>query len=82
MCIRIAEADCDNVVIIDAMQSGAETGSVLFGRLNEVKEAIGNFSTHKLALFLSGKILEQYNKKTWFMGIEVRDSGLRDRPFR
>lgn len=70
---RIAEADCDNVVIIDAMQSGAETGSVLFGRLNEVKEAIGNFSTHKLALFLSGKILEQYNKKTWFMGIEVRE---------
>jgi hydrogenase maturation protease len=71
---KIAEGDCDNVVIIDAMQSGAETGSVLFGRLDEMKETISNFSTHKLALFLSGKILEQYNKKAWFLGIEVRNT--------
>lgn len=71
---KIAEGECENVVIIDAMQSGGETGSVLFGRLSEVKETIGNFSTHKLALFMSGKILEQYNKKAWFMGIEVRNT--------
>ena len=70
---KIAESDCDNVVIIDAMQSGAETGAVVFGRLNEVDEIINNYSTHKLSLVLSGKLLEEYNKKAWFLGIEVRD---------
>jgi len=70
---RIADSDCDNVVIIDAMQSGAETGSVLFCRLNELDEITNNFSTHKLSLILSGKVLETYDKKVWFLGIEARD---------
>ncbi len=70
---RIAESDCDNVVIIDAMQSGAETGSVLFCRVNELDEVISNFSTHKLSLILSGKVLEKHGKEVWFMGIEARD---------
>jgi hydrogenase maturation protease len=69
----IAEGDCDNVVIIDAMQSGAEAGSVLFCRINELDEVINNFSTHKLSLMLSGKVLEKYGKKVWFLGIEARD---------
>ena len=70
---RIADGDCDNVVIIDAMQSGGEIGSVLFCRMNELDEVINNFSTHKLSLILSGKILEAYGKKVWFLGIEARD---------
>jgi hydrogenase maturation protease len=56
---KIAESDCDNVVVIDAMQSGAEKGSVYFGRLREFEETFNNnYSTHKLSLFLSGKVLE------------------------
>jgi len=71
---KIADSDCDNVVVIDAMQSGAEKGSVYFGRLHEFEETFNNnYSTHKLSLFLSGKVLEQYNKKAWFLGIEVGD---------
>jgi hydrogenase maturation protease len=70
---RIADSDCDNVVIIDAVQSGAETGSMFFGRLDEFDEIINNYSTHKLALFLSGKVLAAHNKKVWLLGIEVRD---------
>ena len=70
---RIADSDCDNVVIIDAIQSGAETGSVLFCRLNELDEITNNFSTHKLSLILSGKVLETHDKKVWFLGIEARD---------
>lgn len=71
---RIADSDCDNVLIIDAVQSGAETGSVMFCRLNELDEVTNNFSTHKLSLILSGKVLEEYDKKVWFLGIEVRDN--------
>jgi len=70
---RIADSDCDNVVIIDAMQSGAETGSVLFCKINELDEVMNNFSTHKLSLILSGKVLEKHDKEVWFMGIEARD---------
>lgn len=69
----IADSDCDNVVIIDAMQSGAETGSVMFCNINELDEVIHNFSTHKLALMLSGKVLQKHGKEVWFMGIESRD---------
>jgi hydrogenase maturation protease len=69
---KIVGIDCDNVIIIDAMQSGAEKGSVYFGRLQEFEETFNNnYSTHKLSLFLSGKILEQHDKKAWFLGIEV-----------
>ncbi|OHD63966.1 MAG: hypothetical protein A2176_15105 [Spirochaetes bacterium RBG_13_51_14] len=71
---RIAEGDFDTVIIIDAVQSGGKVGSVLFGRLNEFDEIIGNFSTHKLSLILSGKILAEHGKETWLMGIEVRDT--------
>jgi len=70
---RIADGDSDNVVIIDAIQSGWEIGSVLFCRMNELDEVINNFSTHKLSLILSGKVLEKHDKKVWFLGIEARD---------
>ena len=71
---KIADLDCDNVLIIDAVESASEAGSVVFGRLHELNEAINNFSTHKLSLALSGKILEERNKKVWLLGIEVRDT--------
>lgn len=80
---QIADGDAENVIIIDAVRSGAEAGTVLFGRLHEFDEIIGNHSTHKLALRLSGKVLEEREKKTWLLGIEVRDTdfgaGLTDR---
>ncbi|OHD72386.1 MAG: hypothetical protein A2W19_13645 [Spirochaetes bacterium RBG_16_49_21] len=72
---QIAELDCDNVLIVDAVQSGGEVGSVLFGRLCEMEEIAGDYSTHKLSLALTGKILEKYHKKVWLLGIEVRDTG-------
>ena len=80
---RIAEGDSDNVVIVDAVQSGGEEGSVVFGTLEEFRELIDNYSTHKLALFLSGKVFAEYDKKAWLLGVEVRDTefgtGLTDR---
>ncbi len=70
---KIAGEDCDNVMIIDAVKSDSEVGSVVFGPLGEFNELIGDFSTHKLSLKLSGKILEDHNKKTYLLGIEAGD---------
>ncbi|MBN2159146.1 MAG: hydrogenase maturation protease [Spirochaetes bacterium] len=79
---RIVDGEYDNVIIVDAVRSGNEAGSVLFGRLRDFDEVINNFSTHKLALLLTGKVLAEYDTKAWLVGIEVRDtdfgSGLTD----
>ncbi len=71
---KIAGLDCENVLIVDAVESGAETGTVLFGRLLDLYEANNNYSTHKLSLIMSGKILEQHDKKVWLLGIEAKDT--------
>ncbi|MCP4129563.1 MAG: hydrogenase maturation protease [bacterium] len=73
---KIAELDCDTVIIIDAVSTvrqGVAAGSVLFGKLNEFNELIGDFSTHKLALRMSGKILEEHGKNTYLLGIVAED---------
>jgi hydrogenase maturation protease len=80
---EIAGSDCDNVLIIDAVESGAEVGAVFFGSLSDFNESANNYSTHKLSLVISGKILEEHGKAVWLLGIEVRDTdfgrGLSDR---
>ena len=69
----IARGEADNVVIVDAVQAGGEEGSVIFTSLDEFNEMNGNYSTHKMALFLSGKVLAEHKKKTWLLGVEVCD---------
>ncbi len=71
---KIVGLDCDNVLIIDAVESESDAGSVLFGRLQDFNEEINAISTHKLTLSISGKILEQHNKKVWLLGIEALDT--------
>jgi len=71
---EIAGSDCDNVLIIDAVESGAEVGTVFFGSLSDFNESANNYSTHKLSLVISGKILEEHGKAVWLLGIEVRDT--------
>ncbi|HNX22766.1 MAG TPA: hydrogenase maturation protease, partial [Spirochaetota bacterium] len=62
---KIAELDCDSVVVIDAVKAHAETGSILFGSLDEeFEELSGTLSTHKLALKMSGKIFAEHKKET------------------
>jgi len=69
---KISEMDCDNIVIVDAVKTGAETGSILFGKLEEdFEELNGILSTHKLALKMSGKILKDHGKETYLLGIVV-----------
>ncbi len=71
---KIADLDCDNVLILDAVKSTTTPGSIVFGRLIKFDEALNDYSTHKLSLTLCGKILEESGKKTYLLGIEAADT--------
>jgi hydrogenase 3 maturation protease len=71
---KIAELDCDNVLIIDAVKATTTPGSIVFGRLNRFDDSLGDCSTHTLSLTLCGKILEESGKKTYLLGIEAADT--------
>jgi hydrogenase maturation protease len=71
---KIAELDCANVLIIDAVKSTTSPGSIIFGRLTKCGEALNDYSTHKLSLTLCGKILEESGKKTYLLGVEAADT--------
>ncbi|MCU0848934.1 MAG: hydrogenase maturation protease [Spirochaetes bacterium] len=66
---KIAGLDCDNVVILDAVKADSTIGSIVFGRLNDFEELLSDYSTHKLSLKISGKILEEHNKQIYLLGI-------------
>ncbi len=68
----IARGDCRNVVFVDAAAAAGTPGTVIFGPLADFAEA-GSFSTHKLALSLSGKFLEAAGKKVFLLGIVPAD---------
>ncbi|HOV08415.1 MAG TPA: hydrogenase maturation protease [Spirochaetota bacterium] len=69
---KIAESDFKNILIIDAVKTDAEVGSVVFGKLeDEFDELGGTLSTHKLALKMSGSIFREHNKETYLLGVVV-----------
>lgn len=70
---KLAELDCENIVIVDAVEAAEEPGSVVFGKLSEFSELLSNFSTHKLALDMCGKIFKEHKKETWLLGIVAGD---------
>ncbi len=70
---KLAELDCDNLVIVDAIETSEEPGSVVFGKLSEFSELLSNFSTHKLALEMCGKIFKEHKKETYLLGIVAAD---------
>lgn len=75
---KIAEMSAKNIVLIDAVataQYGIPAGSVYFQELEELEiKDINQFSTHKLALSMSGKVFREYGKKTWLLGIVVKNT--------
>jgi hydrogenase 3 maturation protease len=68
----IARGAARNVVFVDAVAAEGEPGTVVFGRLAEMAET-ESFSTHKMALSLSGKYLEAAGKEAFLLGIVPAD---------
>ncbi len=69
----IAESDCENVILVDAVSVPGEPGSVVFGKLDEFEESEFGASTHKLAFGLCSRILEERGKRTYLLGIVPED---------
>jgi hydrogenase maturation protease len=70
----IARADCRNVVFVDAVTAEGPPGSVVFGPLADFGE-VESFSTHRLALSLSGKFLEAAGKRVFLLAVVPADLG-------
>jgi hydrogenase 3 maturation protease len=69
-CFSIADSAVRNVLVIDAVAGdGAEPGSVVLGRLDDLEAADGGWSTHKLALSTTGSVLRHHGKDVWLLGI-------------
>ncbi len=68
----IARGEARNVVFVDAAAADGPPGTVVFGPLADFAEAEG-FSTHKMALSLSGKYLEAAGKRAFLLGVVPAD---------
>jgi len=69
-CFSIADSAVRNVLVIDAVRGdGAEPGSLVLGRLEDLEAADGGWSTHKLALSTAGGVLRHHGKDVWLLGI-------------
>ncbi len=68
----IARDECRNVVFIDAVTAAGPPGTIVFGPLADFAEA-ESFSTHTLALSLSGKFLEAAGKRVFLLGVVPGD---------
>jgi hydrogenase maturation protease len=68
----IAREACRHVVFIDALSAAGPPGTVVFGPLADFAET-GSFSTHQLALSLSGRFLEAAGKSVFLLGIVPGD---------
>jgi hydrogenase 3 maturation protease len=73
-CFSIADSTVSNVLVIDAVQgvmqgNGAEPGSLVLGRLEELEAANTGYSTHKLALSTAASVLRHHGKDVWLLGI-------------
>ena len=73
-CFSIADSAVRNVLVIDAVQgvmqgNGAEPGSLVLGRLEDLEAADAGYSTHKLALSTAASVLRHHGKDVWLLGI-------------
>jgi len=68
----VARDDCLNVIFIDAVAADGRAGTLVYGPLADLKEA-PSLSTHKLALSLSAKFLEEAGKKVFLLGVVPGD---------
>jgi len=73
---KIAELDCENIIIIDALMADSSPGEIVFGKLNEFDSLVNNFSTHKLSLTVSGKVMEEHGKEVFLLGVVAENIDL------
>lgn len=71
---QISEEKPANVLFIDAVEADDEPGSIIFHEIGEEFGDRADFSTHRLSVQLSAKILKQAGIETWVLGIVPADT--------
>jgi hydrogenase maturation protease len=67
----IAEKGFDDLIFLDAVEVGAEAGSVVFMNAGEIVSRFPQISTHKISLGLIAKLIGGNGKpKTWLLGVQ------------
>ncbi len=67
----LAHGEFDNVVFLDAVNIGAEPGSVVFLDSGELKNRFPQISTHKVALGMLARLIEAEGPtRVWLLGIQ------------
>lgn len=74
----IADGPAQNVLIIDAVRGAggdhAQPGTLLLGPIDDLEDAAGGWSTHKLALSTAAAVLKHHGKSVWLLGIVAADT--------
>jgi len=69
--VTLARAGFDDVVFLDAVNVGAEPGSVVFLDSGELKNQFPQVSTHKFALGTWARLIEaEGSTRVWLLGIQ------------
>jgi hydrogenase maturation protease len=68
--IRTASFGFDNVLLLDAVQLGAEPGGAVLLDASQIESRFPQVSTHKLSLGLLAKLLQSYGPRVWLLGVQ------------
>ena len=69
--MRVARAGCDHLIFIDAIDFGAEPGSVVFLSSDELVGRLPQVSTHRISLGLLAKWAESDGcTRSWLLGVQ------------
>jgi hydrogenase maturation protease len=67
----VAENGFKHLIFLDAVEAGAEAGSVVFMNAEEIVNLFPQISTHKISLGLISKLIGGNGKtKTWLLGVQ------------
>ena len=73
----VVEKDFDHFIFFDAVDVGAEGGSVVFLDAEEIMSLYPQFSTHKISLGLIAKLIGRNGRtKTWLLGVQPGSVGI------
>ncbi len=68
---RIAEGEFDELVFLDAVECGAEAGSIVMAGSREMAARFPQISTHKISLAVLAKLVESNGKtRVWLLGVQ------------
>ena len=67
----VCEHEFDHVLFVDAVEFGAEPGSVVFLGADEIESRFPQISTHKMSVGMLAKFVESNGiTKAWLLGVQ------------